>query len=87
MLDRDNCVFHVKNLLFPKLRDINMHLEKCLFDGELTVDKFPDPHKKDENKGPWSWRVWMQFSLKILFNGWILILACEDCTNLKRNLQ
>lgn len=25
MLDRDNCVFHIKNLLFPKLRDINMH--------------------------------------------------------------
>ena len=50
MLDRDNCVFKVKNLSFPKSNDISRHLEKCLFDGELVVDRVKtDPNNPNSH--------------------------------------
>ena len=46
MLDRDNCVFQIKNLRFPNRKDLNVHLKDSIFDGEMIVDevngeKFP----------------------------------------------
>jgi len=49
MLDRDNAVFMVKNLSFPKSNDLTKHLEKSLFDGELIVDR--DKNNLDPKTG------------------------------------
>ncbi|KAL5013443.1 hypothetical protein ScPMuIL_007713 [Solemya velum] len=37
--DRDNTVFHVPNLQFPKRKDLNGHLFSTLVDGEMISDK------------------------------------------------
>lgn len=44
MLDRDNTVFQVHNLRFPKYDDLNNSLENTLMDGEFVVDQ--DKEKK-----------------------------------------
>ncbi len=33
MVDRDNCVFHVPGLYFPKRKDLHLHLSDTLIDG------------------------------------------------------
>ncbi|XP_052763075.1 mRNA-capping enzyme-like [Mya arenaria] len=38
MLDRDNTVFHVPNLMFPRRKDLNGHTTNTLLDGEMIVD-------------------------------------------------
>ena len=38
MLDRDNSVFHVKNLHFPKRKEVDKYLQKTLLDGVCFVD-------------------------------------------------
>lgn len=38
-IDRDNCVFHVKNLSFPFKKDLNVSLKDTLLDGEMVMDK------------------------------------------------
>ncbi|XP_048350587.1 mRNA-capping enzyme isoform X1 [Sphaerodactylus townsendi] len=39
MVDRDNSVFHVSNLEFPFRKDLRIHLENTLLDGEMIIDK------------------------------------------------
>nr|KAG5691358.1 hypothetical protein BaRGS_033407 [Batillaria attramentaria] len=39
MIDRDNAVFHVPGLEFPKRKDLNSHLHSTLVDGEMILDK------------------------------------------------
>ncbi|XP_053382775.1 mRNA-capping enzyme-like [Mercenaria mercenaria] len=38
MLDRDNTVFHVPNLQFPRRKDLNAHIADTLLDGEMILD-------------------------------------------------
>ena len=33
MIDRDNAVFHVPNLEFPRRKDLNAHMQNTLVDG------------------------------------------------------
>ncbi|XP_064597086.1 LOW QUALITY PROTEIN: mRNA-capping enzyme-like [Liolophura sinensis] len=42
MLDRDNTVFQVPNVEFPKRKDLNSHLHNTLVDGEMILDKVED---------------------------------------------
>ncbi|XP_046548823.1 mRNA-capping enzyme-like [Haliotis rubra] len=42
MVDRDNAVFHVPHLQFPKRKDLNAHLRETLLDGEMILDKVED---------------------------------------------
>ncbi|KAK7091176.1 mRNA-capping enzyme-like [Littorina saxatilis] len=39
MIDRDNAVFHVPGLEFPKRKDLNAHIQDTLVDGEMILDK------------------------------------------------
>jgi len=39
MLDRDNAIFHVPKLIFPKRKDLNMHISNTLLDGEMIIDQ------------------------------------------------
>ena len=39
LVDRDNCVFHVSRLEFPRRKDLNSHLTNTLLDGELVIDE------------------------------------------------
>ncbi|XP_013383469.1 mRNA-capping enzyme [Lingula anatina] len=39
MVDRDNCVFHVTNLCFPKRKNLEAHISKTLVDGEMIMDE------------------------------------------------
>ena len=46
MIDRDNAVFKISNVKFPKRKDLNLHLSDVLVDGEMVLDevngeKFP----------------------------------------------
>ena len=46
MIDRDNAVFKISNVKFPKRKDLNLHLQDILVDGEMVLDevngeKFP----------------------------------------------
>lgn len=38
MLDRDNTVFHVPNLQFPRRKDLSAHIKDTLLDGEMITD-------------------------------------------------
>lgn len=38
MIDRDNCVFHIPRLTFPKRKDLSAHITNTLLDGELVID-------------------------------------------------
>ncbi|XP_074655994.1 mRNA-capping enzyme-like [Tubulanus polymorphus] len=38
MIDRDNAVFHVPNLTFPRRKDLHKHLQNTLIDGEMIID-------------------------------------------------
>ncbi|CAG0898456.1 unnamed protein product [Darwinula stevensoni] len=38
-IDRDNCVFHVKMLTFPKRKELNRHISDTLVDGEMVIDE------------------------------------------------
>lgn len=38
MLDRDNTVFHVPHLQFPRRKDLNAHITDTLLDGEMILD-------------------------------------------------
>ncbi|XP_052235215.1 mRNA-capping enzyme-like [Dreissena polymorpha] len=38
MLDRDNTVFHVPKLQFPKRKDLKSHINNTLLDGEMILD-------------------------------------------------
>ncbi|XP_050415572.1 mRNA-capping enzyme [Patella vulgata] len=42
MIDRDNAVFHVSNVDFPKRKDLTAHLHSTLLDGEMILDKVDD---------------------------------------------
>jgi mRNA-capping enzyme len=46
MLDRDNCVFQIKNIKFPNRKDFGVHIKDSVFDGEMIVDI--DPQTKQE---------------------------------------
>ncbi|KAK3087185.1 hypothetical protein FSP39_002801 [Pinctada imbricata] len=37
--DRDNTVFHIPNLRFPRRKDLNAHIRDTLLDGEMILDK------------------------------------------------
>lgn len=39
MFDRDNTVFHVPNLQFPRRKDLNSSIRDTLLDGEMILDK------------------------------------------------
>ncbi|XP_076456794.1 mRNA-capping enzyme-like [Babylonia areolata] len=39
MIDRDNAVFHIPGLEFPRRKDLNAHVENTLVDGEMILDK------------------------------------------------
>ncbi|KAM9317047.1 mRNA-capping enzyme isoform 2-T2 [Gastrophryne carolinensis] len=39
MIDRDNSVFHVSHLEFPFRKDLRIHLNNTLLDGEMIIDK------------------------------------------------
>ena len=39
MIDRDNAVFKVANLIFPKRKDPDSHLSEVLLDGEVVLDE------------------------------------------------
>lgn len=39
MIDRDNSVFHVPHLEFPRRKDLNSHIRQTLMDGEMILDK------------------------------------------------
>lgn len=39
MIDRDNAVFHVPGLEFPRRKDLNSYLHNTLVDGEMILDK------------------------------------------------
>ncbi|KAK2156753.1 hypothetical protein LSH36_206g04070 [Paralvinella palmiformis] len=41
-IDRDNTVFHIPNLVFPKRKDLNSHVGGTLIDGEMIIDKVDD---------------------------------------------
>ncbi|KAL3184478.1 hypothetical protein MRX96_031770 [Rhipicephalus microplus] len=38
-IDRDNCVFQVSGLCFPKRKDRSQHIQETLVDGEMIIDK------------------------------------------------
>ena len=38
MVDRDNAVFRISHLRFPKRKDLNLHLTDVLLDGEVVLD-------------------------------------------------
>ncbi|KAL0274459.1 UNVERIFIED_CONTAM: hypothetical protein PYX00_006876 [Menopon gallinae] len=38
-IDRDNNIFHVKNLTFPHKNDLRSHVTSTLLDGEMVLDK------------------------------------------------
>ncbi|XP_041360929.1 mRNA-capping enzyme-like [Gigantopelta aegis] len=42
MIDRDNTIFHVPHLQFPKRKDLTSHLRLTLLDGEMIMDKVED---------------------------------------------
>lgn len=39
LIDRDNCVFHVPSIEFPKRKDLQSHISDTLLDGELVIDE------------------------------------------------
>ncbi|PVD31857.1 hypothetical protein C0Q70_07276 [Pomacea canaliculata] len=39
MIDRDNAVFHVRDLQFPRRKDLKSHIFDTLVDGEMILDK------------------------------------------------
>jgi mRNA-capping enzyme len=39
MIDRDNAIFKVSNVLFPKRKDLSSHLTDVLVDGEVVLDE------------------------------------------------
>jgi len=45
MIDRDNCVFHIPSIEFPK-RDLSSHVSGTLLDGELVIDEDRVTHRK-----------------------------------------
>lgn len=38
-IDRDNTVFHIPNLVFPKRKDLTSYVSGTLIDGEMIIDK------------------------------------------------
>ncbi|XP_067933947.1 mRNA-capping enzyme-like [Watersipora subatra] len=46
MLDRDNCVFSIANLDFPRRKDLSSHITNTLLDGELVIDIDKASNKK-----------------------------------------
>src|SRR5581483_2902397 len=38
-IDRDNCVFKINGLTFPRRKYADQHLENTLLDGEMIVDE------------------------------------------------
>ena len=38
MIDRDNCVFSVSHIEFPRRKDLSPHITNTLLDGELVID-------------------------------------------------
>ncbi|XP_037570170.1 mRNA-capping enzyme [Dermacentor silvarum] len=38
-IDRDNCVFQVSNLYFPRRKDRTQHIQETLVDGEMIIDE------------------------------------------------
>ncbi|KAK8787987.1 hypothetical protein V5799_022236, partial [Amblyomma americanum] len=38
-IDRDNCVFRVSGLTFPKRKDPLQHIQGTLVDGEMIIDR------------------------------------------------
>lgn len=38
-IDRDNCVFQVSGLCFPRRKDRSQHIQETLVDGEMIIDK------------------------------------------------
>uniref|UniRef100_T1JE64 mRNA-capping enzyme n=1 Tax=Strigamia maritima TaxID=126957 RepID=T1JE64_STRMM len=38
-LDRENCVFHVSNIRFPRRKFVNEHVFGTLVDGEMVIDR------------------------------------------------
>lgn len=46
MIDRDNCVFHVSHVDFPRRKDLLAHVTNTLLDGELVIDLDKATRKK-----------------------------------------
>lgn len=46
MIDRENCVFCVRNLQFPHRKDLDKHLSNTLMDGEFVMDVDPNSGQK-----------------------------------------
>lgn len=44
MIDRNNSVFKIPQLKFPRGTDLNSHIENTLLDGEMVIDKVSTPN-------------------------------------------
>lgn len=46
MIDRENCVFNIPHLDFPRRKDLSSHITNTLLDGELVIDVDKSTNKK-----------------------------------------
>ncbi|RDD38378.1 mRNA-capping enzyme [Trichoplax sp. H2] len=44
MIDRNNSIFKIPHLKFPRGSDLNSHIENTLLDGEMVIDKVSTPN-------------------------------------------